>query len=337
MITNTLRHALNWIRHILRNRREMRQITDQEWRTACQKSRVPFDMIECTPANALLLRLNHSSIKLPKTLSALRVLSGYSYLYDLEAHTGCLVEFDEQKDVLILQWGQAKYLVDSLEELHTLREIYLAGDYDFTPAESTVLLDIGANVGFTSIFLADINPDLLIVACEPLPENYLKALNNLAANPQLSGKISLHNYGVFSEDGQKTIVSEIGNRVRSSIVIDQMNDTRGAIEYTSVKVRRASDLVLQIRALNPTRQIVIKMDCEGSEYEILRNLETDGAINFVSGVLMEWHKLIGTDDNSEFIRAFFKRSGFNICMHGRTQSKSDIGMAYAFRTNGFEN
>lgn len=331
MNANVLRHILNWIRGVLRTRREKHCMADADWRDTCHRNLIPFDSVLLTPDHMLLLRLANSSIKLPKTPGAFRLLSGYPLLYDLEAYTGCRAVWDEQRDVLALHWGNATYLADSFEELHTLWEIYFSGDYDFCPADSMVVVDVGANVGFTSIFLADVNPELVVVGCEPVPENYAKALKNLAANPHLSQRINFHNFGLFSEDGKKTITSEVGNRVRSSIVIDQSHNALGTTESIPVEVRRASSFIREVRELNPGRRIVIKMDCEGSEYHILRNLEADGELGLISGFLMEWHKLINPGDDATFIRTLFKRSGFDVCMLGRLQSKNDVGMAYAFR------
>jgi FkbM family methyltransferase len=283
------------------------------------------------PDKTLMLQLEHSSIKLPKNPVAYQVLSGYSLLYDLEAYTSCQVVWDEQNNALALHWGDSTYLADGFEEIYTLWEIFFSGDYDFTPADSTVVVDVGANVGFTSIFLADINPELVAVAYEPVPESYSKACRNLEANPHLSWRVNFHNFALFSEDGKKTITSEVGNRVRSSFVIDHSNFALGKMEPIPVEVRRASTIIREVRDKYPSRRIVIKMDCEGSEYDILRNLETDGALNLISGFIMEWHTLITDGDNAIFVRNFFERNGFDLCMRGRLQSKNKVGMAYAFR------
>ncbi len=331
MSANALRQILNWIRGVLRVRREKQCMPDADWHKICNTNLIPFDRVQLTTDNSLLLRLEHSNIKLPKIPPAFRLLSGYSLLYDLEAYTACHVVWNEQQNVLALHWGNATYLADSYEELYILREIYFSGDYDFTPTDSVVVVDVGANVGFTSIFLADVNPEIVVVACEPVPENYTKALKNLAANPHLSRRISFHNFGLFSEDGKKTISSVPGDRVRSSFVMNPSNDALGKTEAIPVEVRRASSFIKEVRQLNPDKRIVIKMDCEGSEYHILRNLEADGALGLISAFLMEWHKIVGQGDDATFIRTLFKRSGFDVCMFGRLQSKKDVGMAYAFR------
>jgi len=331
MSANTIRHLLNWTRGLVRARREKRYIPDEDWRHVCRRNFIPFDRVRLTSDGGLLLHFEHTSIEFPKTPAAFRLMAGYSLLHDLEANTSCRLVWDEQKNMLSLNWGNATYLADDFEELYILREIYFSGDYDFTPAGSTVVVDVGANVGFTSIFLADANPELMVVACEPVPENYAKALKNLAANPLLSERISFYNFGLFSEDGNKTILSQVGNRVRSSIVMDRSHDAPGKTESIPIEVRRASSFIKEVGEMNPGRRIVIKMDCEGSEYHILRNLEADGVLGMVSGFLMEWHKLDGQDD-ATFIRGFLKRTGFDVCMLGRLQSKYDVGMAYAFRT-----
>jgi len=119
--------------------------------------------------------------------------------------------------------------------------------------------------------------------------------------------------------------------VRSSIVIDRSQDAHGLTESISIEVRCASNFIKAVSEQFPARRLVVKMDCEGSEYHILRNLEAGGALGLISGFLMEWHQLDNEEDNATFIRTFLKRTGFDVCMLGRLQSKNDVGMAYAFR------
>lgn len=332
MNLNALRQTFNWARRVLRGWRVRRHISDPDWRITCDESRIPLEKIELASDGDLLLALERTRIRLPKTAAALRILSAYSLLRELDSYTDCQVSWNIQLDSLSLRWGDAIYLADNYEELYILREIYLSGDYDFAPGYSAVVVDVGANVGFTSIFLAAANPDILIVGCEPLGINFEKAQRNFAVNPCLSQRITLHNIGLFSEDGEQTVISETGSRGRSSIVLDRLHNPIGTTESIAIKVRRASSFIREIKERHPNRRIIVKMDCEGSEYHILRNLEMDGALGLVSGFVMEWHRLAGLDDGVEFIRNMFTRTGFDVCIRGRLQSKSEIGMAYAFKS-----
>jgi FkbM family methyltransferase len=329
---NALRYMQSWARGLLSEWRIRHHINDAEWRPVCRESKIPLDKIKFAPEGNLLLKLEKTTIQFPKTPAAFRILSSYSLLRELDAFTDCKVFWNDEKDALILTWGGASYLADNPEEIYILREIYLSGDYDFASADSVVVIDIGANVGFTSIFLADANPDVIIIACEPVELNFRKALRNLAENPHLSKRITPHNIGLFTEDGEQVISSEIENRGRSSIVIDRSYDSPAVTENIPVKVRRASSFIRMVRELYPDRRIIVKMDCEGSEYNILRNLKDDGVLNFISAFMMEWHN-VGDGDNAAFIRDFFMNSGFDVCIRGRNQSKDTVGIAYAFRVN----
>jgi FkbM family methyltransferase len=321
---------LHWARRGLRKWRIRHHINDAEWRPICRESKIPLDKIELTADGKLSLRLQKTSIRFSKTPAAFQILSSYPILHEIEAYTDCKVSWSDEKDSLILIWDGATYLADNPEEIYILREIYLSGDYDFASADSSVVIDVGANVGFTSIFLADANPDVIIVACEPIELNFKKALRNFAENPHLSNRITLHNIGLFSEDGERMITSGVGERGRSSMVIDRSYDSHTVTENIPVKVRRASGFIRMVRELYPDRRIIVKMDCEGSEYNILRNLKNDGALNLISAFMMEWHN-VGGGDNATFIREFFMHSGFDVYTRGRNQFKDSVGIAYAFR------
>lgn len=332
MNLNAVRYLQNWARGILREWRACRHIPDATWRKVCQEHNVPLEKLKLDVDTSLVLTLDRNRIRFPKSPAAFRILSAYALLYELEANTDCNLSWDEEKDALRLTWGGATYLADNWEEIYILQEIYFSGDYDFAPAQPTVIVDVGANVGFTSIFLADSNPDIVIVACEPLSANFNKALRNIAENPHLAHRIMIHNIGLYSEDGVQTIISDTGSRGRSSIVIDRTIAPIGTVERATIKVRRVSAFIEGVKELYLNRRIVIKMDCEGSEYPILKTLKADGTIQYISGFIMEWHRLKNQDDGASYIRNFFTHSGFDVCLLRRMQLKSEVGMAYAFRS-----
>ena len=60
--------------------------------------------------------------------------------------------------------------------------------------KSKVIFDIGANIGATALYFAHINPDAEVYACEPHPDTYKKARENLQLND--CKNITLMNIGL---------------------------------------------------------------------------------------------------------------------------------------------
>lgn len=236
-----------------------------------------------------------------------------------------------KRDGLLLRWGNACYLARCFEEIYILTEIYLTGDYDVMPVSPSVVVDVGANVGFSAIFLANENADMIVEGYEPVPLNHRQACVNLELNPQIANRISFFNLGLFSSEGIQTITSEVNNRGMSSVVLDRRLTRGGTVEEIEVKMRLASDVVRDVRARYPLRHLVVKMDCEGSEYEIFDELAASGALALIDLFVMEWHRLSASNAEIEHLRNLLVSNGFHVYSRGRLQSKVSVGMAVACR------
>lgn len=122
------------------------------------------------------------------------------------------------------------------------------------------VLDIGAHVGTFSIPLAREHPDVHFLAFEPNPENYANLVRNLRAN-RIKNVIAL-NEGVWS--GASYLVNEQdprntgGSRTRPAAY----GGEDGEVRAQSLQAIRESWALHGIR--------VLKMDCEGAEYQALR-------------------------------------------------------------------
>jgi FkbM family methyltransferase len=264
---------------------------------------------------------------------AFQLLEAFDWLQELDNFTSCEISWSSSLESVVFRWGNAKYIVKNAEEIFILREIYLFGDYDFAACSPCVIVDIGANVGFASIFLAAENPDAIILGYEPLKTNFDSAQRNVAQNPHLAARINFHNVGLFSATGKKRMQSEITNRGRSSIVIDRSAATRNEIEYSDIQVVKATDVITNVLKENPGKRVIAKMDCEGSEYEILRDLNESGALHNLSAIVMEWHELPEEPEGGDGLRKLLIHAGFDVCTPGRLQTRVGTGMILAFNTS----
>lgn len=332
MLKNVPRQLFEYARKKVRERRARRHIQDDDWRNACLAAGIPLNMVFVhNDHHFLSVRLGKTTLQLPRAESASSILGAYKILCELDRHTDCAIAWDDERDCLVVAWGKTNYFADCYEELYILSELFLAGDYDFTPSGPSVVLDVGANVGFTSIFLADSNPDMIVEAYEPLKLNCSKAILNLHANEHIAGRVTFLNCGLFSKEGIQTITSEVGNRGMSSLVFDRRLTGKGKVDVESVCVKRASDVVRGVSERYPGRAVVMKMDCEGSEYPIISELVQSGALSLIDFIVMEWHRLSEHGREVESLREQLTQNGYHLYMRGRRQSKVSVGMAVAFK------
>ena len=80
-----------------------------------------------------------------------------------------------------------------------LAGVFLNNDYKFLEPENGIIIDIGANIGDSSIYFA-LNNAKKVIALEPYPYSYNQALKNININ-NLNNKIVLLNAG-YGEDSE---------------------------------------------------------------------------------------------------------------------------------------
>jgi FkbM family methyltransferase len=308
-----------------------RAVPDDYWRAACLNAGIAFSKVRVERDDALTVNFQHASITLPKSAAAVSVLGAHAILEQLSNNTSASLKWDAGMDHLNISFGNARYHASSYGEIHTVGELYLNGDYDFALPENALMLDVGANVGFTSIFLAHLHPRVMIEAFEPLSANYRTALSNIARNPEIRDRVALSNFGLFSTDGVQDIFTEDQNPGMSSLVIDRRELAQHAVDVQQVEVRRASTVLESLKSAHPDRQIVLKLDCEGSEYEILKDLIGTGAIRHVHLAVMEWHRVTGDKDEVDRLRTMMLDSGFGVYFRGRFNAAERANMAVCWR------
>jgi FkbM family methyltransferase len=145
----------------------------------------------------------------------------------------------------------------------SLELFYDAYGFERIPfAPGDVVIDIGAHVGMVSIYLAKRWPFLRIHAFEPHPANHRNCADNLRANDVAN--VQLSNVGVSADRRPLTLRSLIGNTGGATAVFD-MPGAHSSPAAASVTL----DDILDAALAPGQRCRLLKIDCEGIEYEIL--------------------------------------------------------------------
>lgn len=85
----------------------------------------------------------------------------------------------------------------SPDDVQTINEIFLRGDYD-APEDGQVVVDFGSNIGISAAFFLSRRPDAVIYCYEPVPRNVDRLKKNLA---QFGSRVTLHETAVGTENG----------------------------------------------------------------------------------------------------------------------------------------
>jgi FkbM family methyltransferase len=166
------------------------------------------------------------------------------------------------------QGGVAKIVLHEVKYSYSLPEL----------AEGDVVIDIGAQVGVVSIWLAKKYPSAKIYAYEPVPDSYQRLLKNIAANG-ITNIIAI-NRAVTSDRRPLTLT---GHMDINSGGMSAFTTPNGGNRYQVESVTLAD--IFDHHQIERCK--LLKLDCEGAEYEILMN--AGGVLSRVEHIRGEVH------------------------------------------------
>lgn len=130
-----------------------------------------------------------------------------------------------------------------------------------------MVLDIGANVGMVSLLLAKKYPFLKIYAFEPVKDSYESFKANIKLNNIAASIINAYNMAV-TKDGRDVCMSYDPCNSGHSNMFDFLSSSFFYYKITNVKSITLDEIFKQ-NNINEVK--LLKIDCEGAEYEILYN------------------------------------------------------------------
>lgn len=146
----------------------------------------------------------------------------------------------------------------------------------FLQGRPGTVLDVGANIGCASLLFSLYYPATTVYAFEPSPS----AFQFLQANMKQFPNVRPFNYGLDSKDGSARLYSGKGASVTSSLGTSVLNSA----EFETVELRRLSSFVVESGL---DRILLIKIDTEGSEMPILRDIAH--LLDRVEAIMLEYH------------------------------------------------
>jgi len=184
-----------------------------------------------------------------------------------ELEKGDSIMFDSVKFAIENGWAydmvNTFWLKDGIKFRHMywpIIEIFHYGEYDSLNVVGRVVVDVGAYVGDSAIYFA-LKGARKVIAIEPHPGAFAEMLDNIKLN-NMENVIILINAGLASKPG-KTCIKNID------------------VSYAGVTYHRPGDCPNTVPAVTLSELIssfgidpnnaVIKMDCEGCEYDVILN------------------------------------------------------------------
>ena len=193
---------------------------------------------------------------------------------------------------------------DRLTLRHLYREIFARQHYYFrAETDSPLVLDCGANLGMASIYFKWLYPKCRVQAFEPDPTTFKLLERNIACN---NLNVDAHNCALWDEDGEVNLFVDSSNPGTGLMSTDPLRLKGKPIK---VPARKLSDF---IRA--PVD--FLKLDVEGAEHRVMRDLEQTGRLLEVRQMVIEYHHRIGNRKSclADFL-GILERGGFQYQIH----------------------
>ena len=185
-----------------------------------------------------------------------------------------------------LDWnGHRLHYRPGTSDAHLIYKILLRrgrrAEYVFPDAlQAECIFDIGANIGAASLLLAQRFPHARIYSFEPVPDNFELLERNLAGFPNVTPVP----FALARESGSRELILSADRLNRGGHSFFQ----RGAGADTPRIRVEAVTAAEFMRSRGLARVDLIKVDCEGAEYEVLSGFDT-AVLREVNWIVGELH------------------------------------------------
>lgn len=180
-----------------------------------------------------------------------------------------------------------------------LREIFFEGDYRFEPkTDSPLIFDCGANIGLATLYFKHLYPKARIVAFEADPATAAVLRENVVSN-HLEG-VTIHNLMLAGGEGEFAFYS--GGEAN---LMGSANPSRVA-QGREIKVSGT-----RLSLFVDGEVDLLKLDVEGSESDVLADLNASKKLSKVRQMVIEYHHKIGGAKSrlAEFLK-LLEENGF---------------------------
>lgn len=192
---------------------------------------------------------------------------------------------------------------------HYFRNVDLAG----------TIVDIGANIGCTSLDFALLYPRARIHAYEPNPATFETLRLNLEAN-KVGARVTAFSEAVGSSCGMLPLWTGMPSRSVSSYFTTSPHPDAQRVDVPII------DLATCLARVKTPTISLLKIDAEGAEVEMLESAPA-GVLQKAERIALEYHLMFHPDADQQCLRAL-ESAGFKC---HRTTPDAGLGMIYAWR------
>jgi FkbM family methyltransferase len=201
-----------------------------------------------------------------------------------------LVKFEDGSKLEV----RAKPKIDDM----TAHEIFVAQTYEQPAVVPKIfpklIVDVGANIGCSLIYWANLYPQAKLIAFEPNPENLLMLYKNLDHN-SLMERVLVINSALSNKTGKAFLT----NDENESMLADTAEGSTFPIVVRDF-----------FEEIGQEKIDLLKIDIEGGEYPILLDQRFEQLS--VQLLVMEWHNTSEIDNGFKWCSGRLKSMGYSV-------------------------
>ena len=182
--------------------------------------------------------------------------------------------YDEEFDLLSIEYNGTKLTFSGAITNGELPEVFFEEDYGSVDYSGKTVIDIGANIGDSSIYFV-LNGARKVISFEPFPNSFKLLKKNIFLN-NMQESIFPFMAALGKEDGKIKLdsspITTTGLSIRES--------TEG--EYVEIfSFKRLTELYAENNS-------ILKLDCEGCEYDVFKN-SPEQFLEKYDEIIIEYH------------------------------------------------
>ncbi len=222
------------------------------------------------------------------------------------------MEVGWRENVLIFEAGYTTPLYESIVEIID-HDCYQLKNFVFSGSGDTIVVDVGANVGVSVMALSVMHPGR-IICFEPIEENCVHLRNNILLNNRTN--IEIVQKAVTQTNGRVKFFMDTEMSVSGHAGEKTEHDSSKGFEVDSINLKSI------IESLQGKTIELMKIDCEGGEYDIID--QVDPAVSMqIKALTLEIHDL-DDERNARRIKRQLERLGYKITMRDETFGRSNL-------------
>jgi FkbM family methyltransferase len=166
------------------------------------------------------------------------------------------------------------------------------------------------------LYFKYIYPDSIVDIFEPDPANINILKENIQKN-NITG-VTLHNKAIGDKDGRLRMEQNgIASTLSKDFSSKQIKNGENNPAYVQVEVKRLSEYI------NSTIDF-LKLDIEGTEGDVLKELDQSGKIKNIKLIAMEYHSFSKENNLLSDISRIFERNDFEVLCSADYKNFADI-------------